>query len=304
MRREIFDPTKPQGWLLIDKPADITSSGVVYKLRKLLNTRRIGHAGTLDPIATGMLPIAVGEGLKTVQYLMAQEKEYVITVKWGEQTTTDDRAGDSVETTPERPTKEAIEAALPAFIGEIQQTPPIYSAIQIDGKRAYKMARAGEIPEMKPRPILIHDFKLLGVDSPDIARFYVRSGKGAYMRALTRDLAEMLGTKGHIHELRRLSVGKFKEKDMIPLDLLENIVHNGAPLTPMLGIEAGLDGIPVLTLSEHEAQRLRFGQRLPIDSDLASGTLVQVWSAKILIAMAELDDGILRPRKIFNHDTA
>ena len=286
---------------MLDKPSGISSAKAVFKIRKLLNTKRVGHAGTLDPIATGMLPIAVGEALKTIEYLVAQEKEYEIIVKWGEQTSTDDRAGDIIATSPVRPTSDEISAALPTFIGEIQQTPPNYSAIKIDGKRAYKLARDGETPKLKPRPILIYDFKLLETISPDLARFYIRSGKGAYMRSLARDLAETIGTKGHIVELRRLSVGKFKEKSMIPLDVLENIVHNGDPLTQMLGIDAGLDGIPVLNLSEHEAMRLRHGQRLPIDSELPSGTLVQVWSAKTLIAMAVLDEGVLRPRKVFNY---
>ena len=190
------------GWLVIDKAPDITSAKVVNRARKILNAAKVGHSGTLDPMATGVLPLAFGEATKTVSYMMEDSKEYLFTVCWGEATDTDDAEGEIIETSDHRPGRAEIEAALPDFIGEIDQIPPAYSAIKIDGERAYKLARDEKPLDLKPRKIIIKRFELINCTDEAHASFEVTSGKGAYIRGLARDLARKLGTVGHISSLR------------------------------------------------------------------------------------------------------
>ncbi|MBT5938550.1 MAG: tRNA pseudouridine(55) synthase TruB, partial [Rhodospirillaceae bacterium] len=254
-RKRRGDPV--HGWLVIDKDPNITSAKVVNQARKILNAAKVGHSGTLDPLATGILPLAFGEATKTVSYMMDGKKEYRFTVCWGEARDTDDTEGQVVETSEVRPSQAEIEAALPHFIGDIQQVPPAFSAIKVDGERAYKLARAEKPVELKPRSIFIEKFELLEVPDEDHATFEVTSGKGAYIRGLARDLALHLGTVGHISALRRTRVGPFSEKDAISLAKLEELGHNTAAVDILRPVETALDDIPALALTEDEARRLR-----------------------------------------------
>jgi len=250
------------GWLVLDKPAGMTSTQALGKVRWLLNAQKAGHGGTLDPMATGILPLAFGEATKTVPFAMDGEKTYHFQVRWGEQRSTDDAEGEVVATAPGRPTREAILAALPKFIGNITQTPPAVSAIKVDGERAYDLVRAGEVVELKPRQVDVYAFRLLNQPDADHADFEVECGKGTYMRALARDLALTLGTLGHISALRRLRVGPFTLENAIPLDKIASMSENARAEELLLPVMTALADIPALAISADEAQRLRLGQRL------------------------------------------
>ena len=250
------------GWVIVDKPLAMTSTSVVNVVRRLFGAQKAGHGGTLDPMASGVLPIALGEATKTVNYALHGDKAYQFTVRWGQATDSDDGEGDIVETHDRRPSEDEILAVLPHFIGAIQQIPPRFSAIKINGERAYDLARGGEIVEMTPRTVDIFDLALAGMPDDDHALFDVRCGAGTYMRSLARDLAVALGTVGHIVELRRVAAGPFVEDDAISLDFLREAAINGALEQHLLGLEVALDGIPALSLTEQEAQRLKNGQAL------------------------------------------
>ena len=212
---------KVDGWLILDKPVDLTSTQAVNIVKRIFDAQKAGHAGTLDPLASGILPIALGEATKTVPYAMDASKAYRFTLQFGEARSTDDAEGEVVQTSDVRPGDEAIRAILPQFTGLITQVPPAFSAIKVDGQRAYDLARAGEQVELDPRQVLIHSIRPLGRPGPDEATFEVISGKGAYMRALGRDLAIGLGTCGHIGDLRRTAVGPFTEDRAISLESLK-----------------------------------------------------------------------------------
>ena len=254
------------GWLIIDKPLGMTSSQVVGRVRRILNAEKVGHAGTLDPLATGVLPVALGEATKTVSFAMDRRKTYRFEVKWGEARTTDDAEGEVVATSETRPSAAEIEAVLTRFRGVIQQRPPAFSAIKLDGARAYDLARSGEAVELRPRPVQVYDLRLIRADGSDHAEFEVVSGKGCYMRSLARDIAEALGTCGHIVTLRRLSVGAFGLEQAISLDDLEQAGHGAALASHLLPLQTALDDIPALALTEAEAYRLRHGQPLSLFS--------------------------------------
>ena len=300
------------GWLIIDKPSGISSNDVVGRVRRATNAAKVGHGGTLDPLATGVLPLALGEATKTVSYAMDGIKGYRFTVRWGEARNTDDAEGLVTETSDARPTQQQIAAVLERFTGDIEQTPPAFSAIKIGGKRAYELARADKSPEMKPRTIHIEDIRLLGQTDEDHAQFEVRSGKGAYMRALARDIALELGTVGHISDLRRVSVGPFKEKDAISLDKLldklESLGHS-APLSEhLLPVETVLDDIPALALTEPEARRLSRGQAIPVlpvasrspFKNISQGDTVCAMAEGRLVALAKIKGGEIRPFRVMN----
>ena len=216
------------GWVIVDKAVGLTSTKVVGKVRWLFDARKAGHAGTLDPLASGILPIALGEATKVISHVFDAPKQYEFTVTWGESRDTDDREGEVTATSTERPSGSDIETLLARFIGEIQQTPPVYSAIKVDGERAYDLARDGQPPELAPRTVRIDELTLLSQPDADRACFRMRCGKGAYVRALARDLGEILGCFGHISQLRRTNVGPFGESDAISLDMLEELRHKGA----------------------------------------------------------------------------
>ncbi len=296
------------GWIAIDKPQGITSTDVVNRVRRATDAQKVGHGGTLDPMATGVLPIALGEATKTVSWAMDGIKTYTVTVRWGESRDTDDAEGAITGTAPGRPDQAAIEAALPAFIGEISQVPPIYSAVKVDGKRAYDLARRDEAVDLKARIILIKEFALTAMPDPDTAVFRVVSGKGAYMRSLARDLAEALGTLGHVVALRREACGPFRAEEAISLDKLEALGHSAPESESLLPVEAALDGIPAVPLTEVEARRLSQGQPvslLQIASrvelvGLTPGGSVRAMSNGRLVALAKIAGGEVRPVRVIN----
>ena len=296
------------GWIIIDKPGGLSSNAVVGRVRRLTGAAKVGHAGTLDPMATGVLPMALGEATKIVSYLMDGAKAYRFTVRWGEQRDTAAAEGEVVATSAARPAKEQILVVLGNFIGDIEQVPPVFSAIKIEGKRAYALARADQAPEMEPRTIHIEDLKLLSVVDADHAEFEAVSGKGAYMRSLARDLGTALGTVGHIVQLRRIAVGPFDEKQAISLDKLESLRHS-APLSEyLLPVETVLDDIPALALTETEARKLNQGQAIPVLpvasrsplKNIGQGDVVRVMAEGRLVALAKINGGEIRPFRVMN----
>ncbi|HEY7646213.1 MAG TPA: tRNA pseudouridine(55) synthase TruB, partial [Hyphomicrobiales bacterium] len=245
------------GWLVLDKPQSITSTHALNKVKRLFDAAKAGHAGTLDPLATGILPIAFGEATKTIQHVVEGTKEYRFLVRWGIETTTDDAEGEVVTESAERPTREAIEAALPDFRGEIMQTPPRFSAIKVEGERAYDLARDGEAFELQARPVEVHRLVIADMPSPDTCIFEAECGKGTYVRAIARDLGRKLGSYGHVAELRRTRVGPFAEEDAISLERLGELSNSdagrGALLEALRPVETALDGIPALAISGSDA---------------------------------------------------
>ncbi|NQU60092.1 MAG: tRNA pseudouridine(55) synthase TruB [Rhodospirillales bacterium] len=300
--------TPIHGWIIIDKPLGLSSNKAVGRVRHSTGAAKVGHAGTLDPLATGVLPMAMGEATKTVSYLMDATKTYRFTVRWGEQRSTDDGEGDVTATSDVRPGSEQITAVLKDFIGAIEQVPPAFSAIKIDGKRAYELARADQAPEMRSRVIQIHELTLINMPDADHAEFEAISGKGAYMRSLARDLGLALGTVGHISSLRRTAVGPFHEDQAISLDKLESLGHS-APLSGcLLPVETVLDDIPALALTETEARRLSRGQAIPVlpvanrspFKDINQGDVVCAMAEGRLVALAKIKGGEIRPFRVMN----
>jgi tRNA pseudouridine55 synthase len=296
------------GWIIIDKPEGLSSSAVVGRVRRLTGAAKVGHAGTLDPMATGVLPMALGEATKTVSFLMDSAKAYRFTVRWGEGRDTDDAEGAVVATSDERPTKKQILAVLDDFKGDIEQVPPVFSAIKVGGKRAYELARADKAPEMQPRIVHIGELRLLSVVDVDHAEFEAVSGKGAYMRSLARDLGTALGTVGHIAKLRRTAVGPFHQNQAISLDKLESLGHS-APLSGhLLSVETVLDDIPALALTETEARKLSHGQAIPVLpvasrsplKDISQGDVVRAMAEGRLVALAKINGGEIRPFRVMN----
>jgi tRNA pseudouridine55 synthase len=296
------------GWLIVDKPSGMTSTTVVNRVKRLYDAAKAGHSGTLDPLATGLLPIAFGEATKTVPYVMDGLKTYRFTLRLGQRTETDDAEGDVVEESDVRPSEEDIRAALPQFIGNIQQTPPIYSAIKVNGERAYDLARANKPVVLEPRPIYIEDFQLIGYTDSDHADFLVMSGKGAYMRSLARDLAQVVGTEGHISALRRLKVGPFTENDAISLDELDSIGQIVALEQRLLPVAAALDDIPALRLTGIEASRLKNGQTVSLlrkvdlqrIADFIDGDTVLATGQDGPIALVRYMAGEVQPIRLLN----
>lgn len=291
------------GWLVLDKPQGLTSTQALGKVRRLVAGKKAGHGGTLDPLATGVLPLAFGEATKVIPYVMDGDKEYEFTVRWGEARDTDDAEGQVTATSPMRPTAEAIQAALPHYIGTINQLPPRFSAIKVDGERAYDLARAGAEVELKPRPVNIYDLKLIGLDSPDAARFWVACGKGMYVRSLARDLALELGTFGHVTVLRRLKAGPFRLEQAISLEKLTALSHIGDAHKALLAIRMALDDIPVLQLTASEAQRLRAGQSLmirPQHMDLVSMPVIWAEHQGVPVALVAQQSGAFHVMRGFH----
>lgn len=309
-RRRKGDPV--HGWINLDKPKGVTSTQAVGRVKRLLNAAKVGHGGTLDPLASGILPIALGEATKTVSWAMDGEKEYVFTIKFGEATATDDREGEVTAESDVRPSDDRISEVLPAFIGEIDQIPPRYSAIKINGERAYDRARDGEDFEMKSRRVTIVDLVLEDRPDRDHAVVRCRSGKGVYVRSLARDISVALGTVGHVADLRRTAVGPFREKDAISLENLEALGHSARDSGPLLPVETALDDIPALALTEAEARRLTQGQAipaLPVASrspfkDISQGDMVSTMFGNRLVALAEIKGGEIRPVRVMNLDGA
>ena len=251
------------GWILLDKPYGMSSTQAGNIVRRLTKSAKAGHAGTLDPLATGVLPIALGEATKTIPYMMEDRKQYRFQVTWGEQRTTGDAEGVVDSTSLSRPDKQAIIAVLPQFTGIIQQCPPAFSAIKVEGQRAYALARAGEAVILTSRPVTIHELILESMASPDQATFLVTCGTGTYVRSLARDLAQALGTVGYVSSLRRTFVGKFQEKDTILLEKLRELSHKSTIDQGILPLGAVLDDIPAVPVTAEDADLIRQGQRIP-----------------------------------------
>ncbi|MBL8537300.1 MAG: tRNA pseudouridine(55) synthase TruB [Hyphomonadaceae bacterium] len=248
------------GWVVLDKGENMTSTHAVAAVRRIFNAQKAGHAGTLDPLASGILPVALGEATKTVPWLMEARKTYLFTIKWGASTDTQDREGKVIATSAARPSAKAIEEALTAFVGEIDQVPPQFSAVKVDGERAYDIARSGEAVTLEPRRVTVYEAALVSVDPPDLATFRVHSGKGFYIRALVRDLAAALGAEGHVWRLRRTAVGPFTEAESVTLDALEDLRHKGAASERLKPVETALDDIPALAINGEDAFKLRQGR--------------------------------------------
>lgn len=261
---------KIHGWLILDKPLEMASTQAVSKTRWLLNAQKAGHAGTLDPLASGVLPIAFGEATKTVPFAQESSKAYKFTLRWGRSTTTLDAEGEVTGESDVRPSRDAIEEALGQFIGEIEQVPPKFSAIKVDGERAYDLARAGEAVELASRPVRIDDLRLLDAPSPDLAVLEMKCGKGAYVRSIARDLAAALGAEGHVAALRRTKVGPFSAAQAVSLDVFEDLVHKGQALEALLPVETALDDIPATAVTEDEAFQLRQGRSIVLPPRRAS----------------------------------
>ncbi|MEM7046398.1 MAG: tRNA pseudouridine(55) synthase TruB [Pseudomonadota bacterium] len=256
-------PRHVHGWLVVDKPPSVTSMEVVRQVKRAFNAKKVGHAGTLDPLATGVLPIAMGEALKTMAYVIDHRKHYTFTVRWGQARDTDDAQGAVVAESDHRPTNAAIQAALPAFCGQIDQRPPAYSAIKVHGKRSYDMARAGAPPDLAPRPVQVDRFELIDMPDQDHARFFVLSHAGVYMRALARDLALALGTVGHVTALQRSQVGTLGLDDAVSLaHIKESQGHFEVLDKALMPVHAPLQGMPVVDLDHKQAHVLRSGGRV------------------------------------------
>ncbi len=301
------DKRDVHGWVVLDKPIGMTSTHAVAVLKRLFSAKRAGHAGTLDPLASGGLPIALGEATKTVPFVMDGRKRYRFTVAWGEERDTDDTEGRVTHTSELRPPAESIRQLLPRFTGLIEQIPPQYSAIKVQGERAYDLARDGETVELKPRPVEIHELTLVEHGDNGQSIFEAECGKGTYVRALARDMGRILGCFGHICALRRTLVGPFTEKDMIPLEQLEALCNRaasgeGSLADALLPVETALDDIPALAVTRADAARLHRGQAVLLrgrDAPNSSGT-VYVTVAGRLLALAEIGNGELIPKRVFN----
>jgi tRNA pseudouridine55 synthase len=296
------------GWLVIDKPAGPTSAAIVGKLRKLTNAAKVGHGGTLDPLATGILPLAFGEATKTVSFAMDGRKSYRFTVRWGEARSTEDAEGEVTATSDHRPDGAAIRAVLSRFIGEIEQVPPAFSAIKVDGRRAYQLARADQPVALKPRRVTIERLDLVEIVDADHAVFEADVGKGTYIRSLGRDISQALSTVGHLAALRRTRVGPFAEKDAISLESAMDLGHSARLAEVMLPVATALDDIPVLALTEAEARRLGHGQAVPVLAaalrspltSLSQGAVVCAMTEGKPVALARISGGELRPVRVLN----
>ena len=299
------------GWLIIDKPKGLTSTVVVTKLKRAFDARKAGHAGTLDPIATGILAVAFGEATKTIPYVVDAEKTYRFTASFGEARDTDDAEGKIVATSEKRPARDEILAALPSFIGEIEQTPPAYSAVKVAGERAYDLARSGEAVELAPRPVFVRSLELLAMPDAAHAEFAMTCGKGTYVRAFVRDLGQKLGCYAHVSDLRRTKLGPFSESQAIPLDLAMDFGNSPPAQNGLLPLKTALADIPALAVAEGDAARLRTGQAALLRGRLFHEAQEFAGAAKprtVLvtdgvgdpIAIAELDRGEIVPLRVFN----
>jgi tRNA pseudouridine55 synthase len=286
------------GWLALDKPAGMTSARAVARVLRLTDARKSGHGGTLDPLATGILPIALGEATKTAGYLMACDKRYEFEVRWGEERDTDDIEGEVVATSTERPDDDAILAALPDFCGWISQVPPTYSAIKVKGRRAYDLARQGQPAALEPRQVQVKRFELVGRPDAERAAFTLECGKGTYVRALARDLGRRLGTRAHVTALRRTRVGPFDEEGAFSLDKLAEVVHSSPPSEYLYPVETALADIPALILTESQAIRMKSGQALT-GVNAENGTVCAMCAGRA-VAVAEVEGGEVRPVRVFN----
>lgn len=297
------------GWVCLDKPFEMGSTEAVTRIRRLFDAQKAGHAGTLDPLASGVLPIALGEATKTVPFMMEAQKVYRFTINWGVSTDSVDREGEIVARSDLRPTMEQVTAALPAFVGEIDQVPPAFSAIKVDGQRAYDLAREGVEVELKARRVIVHSAEVSAAPDPDHVEIVIRTGKGVYVRSLARDLARALGAEGHVSALRRERVGPFSTENAVTLDSLEEMVHRGAASEGLLPVATALDDIPELAVTDQDAFSLRQGRPIvllprqveTLKARLPDGSrTVSAFQGQTLVALGQLRAGRLEPDRVFN----
>lgn len=289
------------GWLVVDKPAGVSSNAVVNKVRWAMDARKAGHAGTLDPEATGVLAVALGEATKTVPYITDALKAYVFTVRLGQATNTDDTEGEVIAESDTRPTDDEIQAALGQFTGQIMQVPPQFSAVKIDGERAYKRARDGEEVEIAARPLWVEDLVMLDRPDADHVTLEMTCGKGGYVRSIARDLGEALGCFGHVRELRRIWSGPFDAEDGVSLDLVEELAKSGELDAYLRPLEEGLADLPELKATDEGAARLRHGNPgMVIASDIEYGDEAWASSDGKAVAVGVYRAGELHPSRVFN----
>jgi tRNA pseudouridine55 synthase len=299
------------GWVILDKPSGITSTQAVGAVRRIFDAQKAGHAGTLDPLATGILAIALGEATKTVPFVQDSRKRYRFTARWGEARDSDDAEGKVTGTCAIRPTRDQIQALLPRFRGSLTQVPPAYSAIRIAGERAYDLARDGERVTLEPRPIEVYEARLLDA-GPDTAEFEILCGKGTYVRSWVRDIALAAGTLGYVSALRRTALGPFAEKDATPLESLTPFMHSPAAFAYLKPLSTALDGIPALAVSGSDTVRLRSGNPILIranlfarlkegmsEGGLSGQTVFLTDERNDPVALAEVAEGELRPFRVF-----
>ena len=298
VRRRKGEPI--HGWVLLDKPLGLTSTQALGKVRHYLQAQKAGHGGTLDPLASGVLPIALGEATKLIPFVMDGQKEYHFTIRWGEARDTGDAEGVVTATNPVRPDPAALRAVLPRFIGQINQVPPAFSALKINGERAYDLARAGLEPEMIARPVQIHDLQVLSRIDADHAALTVLCGKGTYVRSLARDIALALGTVGHVAALQRVRVGPFRLEGTISLEKLEDLAHKDGALTALHPMTLALDDIPARIVDAQDAHRLRRGQTiLALPHEQRSPTMLALENGQP-VAIIAYQTGTWQPVRGFN----
>jgi tRNA pseudouridine55 synthase len=296
------------GWICLDKPLGLGSTQAVSRVRRAFGAQKAGHAGTLDPLATGVLPIALGEATKTVPFLMDADKAYRFTLAWGVETASFDREGVVTAVSDVRPDPAAAAAALHAFVGEIDQIPPDYSAVKVDGERAYDLARGGVPMDLKPRRVVIHAARVVGAQDPDHLDIEIDCGKGVYVRALARDLAAALGARAHVSALRRTRVGPFSDSAAAPLEDLEEMCHKGQALEVLLPVETALDDIPALAVTTEDAFRLTQGRSIvllprqveTLKARLPASRIVSARHGTQVVALCEMRAGRLNPTRVFN----
>ena len=297
------------GWINLDKSYDLTSTFAVSRVRRLFDAQKAGHAGTLDPLATGILPIALGEATKTVPFLVDADKSYRFTIEWGRTTATYDREGQTLAESDVRPTIAQVQAVLPRFIGEIDQVPPAFSAIKVDGERAYDLARAGETVELASRKVRVFDARVADAEDAHHITLEVDCGKGTYVRALVRDIADALGACGHVSALRRTRVGAFTEQSAVALELLEDLGYEARQSEALLPVETALDDIPVLAVTDEDAFRLKQGRSIvlvprqveAVKAGLKPGSrTVSAMAGGMVVALCEMRAGRLEPSRVFN----
>ncbi len=297
------------GWVCLDKPLEMGSTEAVTRVRRLFDARKAGHAGTLDPLATGILPIALGEATKTVPFMMEAQKVYRFSIEWGVSTDSVDREGEIIGQSGVRPSPEAAAGALKAFVGEIDQVPPQFSAIRVDGRRAYDLAREGAAFDLPSRKVMIHEAAVTAAPDADHLEVTIRTGKGVYVRSLARDLAAALGADGHVCALRRERVGPFSTENAVTLDFLTDLVHRDAASEGLLPVSTALDDIPELAVTEQDAFSLRQGRPIvliPRQVDMLLSRLrdgsrtVSAFQGQTLVALGQLRAGRLEPDRVFN----
>lgn len=292
------------GWLVLDKPSGISSNHALGKVRHVMQAKKAGHAGTLDPMASGVLPIAFGEATKTIPYMMDASKGYEFIIAFGSSTDTLDAEGMVIARSDARPSTSEILGVLPQFIGKIEQVPPAFSALHVDGKRAYELARAGERVELPARQVDIHDLSLVSMPDEDHASFSVSCAKGTYVRSLARDICAAMGVEGHVSVLRRTRVGCFDENNSLPLDEVLKKVHIAPAAALLLPLMTALDDIPECAIAQAEANDLRQGRAIALPAMIEppasdEDPVVAICTGKA-VALCHVRDGFLRPFRVFN----